>query len=162
MLRNLASSSCRSALNLFSMCFYFKKHILVTVFLLACFVLLATFVFNACFSEFLNGHFFSKIYRAKLNRTSCSRYRGVKSSCGEWVPSSDRCKKVCFDVRHWRYKSIMPCGQRRSNYLKVYSVEANLTAGHNLIVIPKGQWFTAGLFSAPIGGWHFKFLRVLT
>ncbi|PFX17783.1 Polycystic kidney disease protein 1-like 2 [Stylophora pistillata] len=94
-------------------------------------------------SEFLNGHFFSKIYRAKLNRTSCSRYRGVKSSCGEWVPSSDRCKKVCFDVRHWRYKSIMPCGQRRSNYLKVYSVEANLTAGHNLIVIPKGQWFTA-------------------
>ena len=37
----------------------------------------------------------------------------------------------------------MPCGQRRSSYIKVYSVKANLTVGYNLIVIPKEQRFTA-------------------
>ena len=37
----------------------------------------------------------------------------------------------------------MPCRQRRSSYIKVYSVKANLTVGYNLIVIQKEQRFTA-------------------
>ena len=76
-----------------------------------------------------------------MNLTKCKESHYQKKSCGDWTPVSGDCKKACIEFSFWQKPSIVSCGRAISSYSKVYSIDTNLTVGHNLIVVPQEQRF---------------------
>ncbi|KAM7431322.1 hypothetical protein ABFA07_018118 [Porites harrisoni] len=84
------------------------------------------------------------VYRADWNTTNCTLTCHPQPTSGDWVPSIGQCGQVCIHVKYCQQPvPISSCAHKTGNYIKVYSIDVNLTVGYNLIVVPEGERFIA-------------------
>ena len=88
--------------------------------------------------------FVLQVYRADWKTTNCTLTCHSQPSCGDWAPSIGHCGQVCIHVKYFqRPVPISSCAHKTGDYIKVYSMDVNLTVGYNLIVVPEEERFIA-------------------
>jgi len=88
--------------------------------------------------------FVLQVYRADWNTTNCTLTCHPQPTCGDWAPSIGHCGQVSIHVKYCqRPVPIGSCAHKTGNYIKVYSMDVNLTVGYNLIVVPEEERFIA-------------------